>query len=374
MKADVIGRTFIVSLLGIAGAALVPGQSYLGGIRGLVQDTGGAVIVNAKVTLVNAATQVSRAIVSSAQGEYVFSQIDPATYTIDIESPGFKKLEKKGIIVGTQQFLTIDLKLEVGEVSTSIQVTEDVPLVESSNASNGQVLDTQKMVDLPNLGRNPFLMAKLSTNVTPAGDPRFNRFQDQSGSSAISIAGGPIRGNNYLIDGIPISDSTNRAVIIPSIEATSEMKMQTGTYDASMGRTGGGVFNTLLKSGSNDYHASLFGYTRQTDWVANNFFYNAAGRARPETKYYTWGASLGGAVAVPKVYNGKNKTFFWIATESYRQQSPLADQYAVPTALEKTGDFSKSVPLVESSNATNGQVLDTQRRWWIFLTWAATLS
>jgi hypothetical protein len=342
VKAQIISRTFLAAILGIAGAPFLSAQSYLGGIRGLVQDTGGAVIVNAKVTLINESTQVSRSGVSNSQGEYVFSQIDPATYTIDIEAPGFKKLQKKGVIVGTQQFLTVDLKMEVGEVTTSVQVTEDVPLIETANASNGQVLDSQKMVDLPNLGRNPFLMAKLSTNVTPAGDPRFNRFQDQSGSSAISIAGGPIRGNNYLIDGIPISDSTNRAVIIPSIEATAEMKMQTGTYDASMGRTGGGVFNTLLKSGSNDYHASLFGYTRQTDWVANNFFYNAAGTTRPETSFYTWGGSLGGAVVIPKVYNGKNKTFFWIATESYRQQSPLADQYALPTALEKTGDFSKS--------------------------------
>ena len=342
MKAHVICRTLSAAVLGIAGAYLLTAQSYLGGIRGLIQDTGGAVMVNAKVTLVNEATQVSRSSISNAQGEYVFSQIDPATYTIDVESAGFKKLEKKGVIVGTQQFLTIDLKLQVGEVTTSVQVSEDVPLIETANASNGQVLDTQKMVDLPNLGRNPFLMAKLSSNVTPAGDPRFNRFQDQSGSSAISVAGGPIRGNNYLIDGIPISDSTNRAVIIPSIEATAEMKMQTGTYDASMGRTGGGVFNTLLRSGSNDYHAAIFGYTRQTDWVANNFFYNAAGRERPETKFYTWGASFGGAVVIPKVYNGKNKTFFWVATESYRQQSPLADQYALPTALEKAGDFSKS--------------------------------
>jgi hypothetical protein len=100
-----------------------------------------------------------------------------------------------------------------------VQVTGEVPLIESSNASNGQFLDTQKLTDLPNLGRNPFLLAKLAANVNPVGDPRFNRFQDQSGSSAISISGGPVRGNNYLIDGIPITDSTNRVVIIPSLES-----------------------------------------------------------------------------------------------------------------------------------------------------------
>ena len=349
-------RTLIPAFLLLAGAATLFAQSYLGGVRGSVQDSGGAVLVNAKVTLVNQEKQTSRATVTSAQGEYVFSQVDPATYMLVVESPGFKKTEKKGIIIDTQQQLTVDLKLEVGDVTSSVQVTEEVPLIETSNASNGQVLDSQKMTDLPNLGRNPFLLSKLSTNVVAAGDPRFNRFQDQSGSSAISIAGGPVRGNNYLIDGIPITDSTNRAVIIPSIEATSEMKLQTGTYDAQMGRTGGGVFNTLLKSGTNDFHAALFGYTRQTDFVANNFFYNAAGRQRPETPYYTWGAAFGGPVEIPKLYNGKNKTFFWVATESYRQQSPLADSYALPTALEAKGDYSKSSAAIFMPNSARACV------------------
>jgi hypothetical protein len=270
-----------------------------------------------------------------------------------VEAPGFKKLEKTGVIVGTAQSLEVDLKVEVGEVSSSVQVNEEVPLIETANASNGQVLDTQKMTDLPNLGRNPFLMARLSTNVVAAGDPRFNRMQDQSGSSQISVVGGPVRGNNYLIDGVPITDSTNRAIIIPSIEATQEMKLQAGTYDATMGRTGGGVFNTLLKSGTNTYHATLFGYTRQTDWLANSFFRNLSGTPRPETPYYTWGGSFGGPVILPKVYNGRNKTFFWVATESYRQKSPLSDSYALPTPLEKLGDYSKSSATIYDPNSTH---------------------
>jgi hypothetical protein len=335
-------RVLFAAAIGMAGASQIPAQSYLGGVRGVIQDPGGASVPDAKVTLVNSATQVSRSTVSNMQGEYVFSQIDPANYSINVEAAGFKKLEKTGIIIGTAQFLNADIKIEVGEVTSSVQVNEEVPLIETANASNGQVLDSQKMTDLPNLGRNPFLLAKLSSNVVAAGDPRFNRMQDQSGSSQISVVGGPVRGNNYLIDGIPITDSTNRAIIIPSIEATGEMKLQAGTYDATMGRTGGGVFNTLLKSGTNDYHAALFGYTRQTDWLANSFFRNANGTPRADTPYYTWGGAFGGPVIIPKVYNGKNKTFFWVATESYRQKSPLSDQYALPTPLEKAGNYSKS--------------------------------
>jgi hypothetical protein len=323
-------------------AAAVWAQSYQGGIRGTVTDPQGAAVPDVKVTLINQATGVARATLANTTGEYVFSSIEPATYTISAANPSFKTFERKNVIVGTQEFLKVDVQMEIGSVNDTVMVTGEVALIENANASNGQVLDTQKMTDLPNLGRNPFLLSKLASNVTPVGDPRFNRFQDQSGSSAISIAGGPIRGNNYLIDGVPITDANNRAVIIPSIEATQEMKLQNGTYDATMGRTGGGVFNVYMKSGSNDFHGSLFGYTRQTDWVANNFFYNQSGAARPDQPYYTWGGSFGGPVVIPKVYNGKNKTFFWIVTESYRQHSPLSDSYAVPTALEAQGNYSQS--------------------------------
>jgi hypothetical protein len=342
VKANHLLRVTLAAVIGLVSSSLLPAQSFLGGVRGLVQDSGSAVVASAKVNLINDATQSSRSTVTNGQGEYAFSQIEPATYSIVVESPGFKKVTRKDVIVATAQTVTVDLKLEIGDVTTSVSVTEEVPLIETSNAQNGQVLDTQKMTDLPNLGRNPFLLSKLSTNVVTAGDPRFNRFQDQSGSSQISVAGGPVRGNNYLIDGIPITDSTNRAVIIPSIESTQEMKLQTGTYDATMGRTGGGVFNVLLKSGSNQYHGVLMGSTRQTDWAANNFFLNAAGTARPESTFYNWAGSFGGPVIIPKVYNGKNKTFFWVATESYRQKSPLSDQYALPTALERAGNYSQS--------------------------------
>ena len=158
-------------------------------------------------------------------------------------------------------------------------MTESAPLVETSNASQGQVIDNQKLTDLPNLGRNPFMMSKLAQNVVPVGNPAYNRMEDQSGSSQISIAGGPVRGNNYLIDGVPITDATNRAIIIPSLEAVQEVKIQANTYDAEMARTGGGMFNTLMKSGTNNYHGSLYGHLRRTAWDANSFFNNAAGRS-----------------------------------------------------------------------------------------------
>ncbi len=323
-------------------AACLAAQSYQGGVRGSVMDQQGAVVPNVRVTLTNEATSVGRSTLATANGTYVFSDVDPAKYTVSAESPGFKKYEQAGIVVGTQEFLTVDLKLEVGSMTQSVTVTEEVPLVESSNASQGQVIDNQQLTDLPNLGRNPFMMSKVAQNVMPVGDPAYNRMEDQSGSSQISIAGGPVRGNNYLLDGVPITDADNRAMIIPTIEAVQEVKIQANTYDAEMARTGGGMFNTFLKSGTNAYHGVLFGSTRQTGWSGNNFFNNAAGLPLPPQWNYTYAAAFGGRVWIPKLYDGKNKTFFWIAREGYDDTQSNSSQLYTPTALERQGNFSQS--------------------------------
>ena len=333
-------KVFVAAVLSLA--ALSWSQSYLGGIRGTITDAAGGAVNDAKISMIDEATGALRSTLSSGDGAYSFSQVVPATYTLTAEAPGFKKIERKHVIVGTQEFVGVDLRLELGAVSESVQVTEEVPLIESTNASQGQVLDRQKLIDLPNLGRNPFMMSKLAQNVTPVGDPHYNRMEDQSGSSQISIAGGPVRGNNYLLDGIPITDAANRAIIIPTLEAVQEVKIQSNTYDAEMARTGGGMFNTYLKSGTNDYHGSLFGSMRATSWAANNFFNNAAGIPLPDQPNYTFGASFGGPVRVPKVYNGKNRTFFWLAWEDYDDTQSNTSQFATPTALERIGDFSQS--------------------------------
>ena len=318
------------------------GQSYQGGIRGLVADPNGAVVASSKVVLLDEGTGVARATLTSNEGEYVFSQVVPATYSVIAEAPGFKRFERKGITVATAQYITLDLKLEVGQVTETVEVSADAPLLESSNASTGQVIDRQKLVDLPNLGRNPFMMSKLSQNVMQVGNPAYNRMQDQSGSSQISIAGGPVRGNNYLLDGIPITDATNRAIIIPSLEAVEEVKVQASTYDAEMARTGGGMFNTLMKSGSNEYHGSLLGYMRQTEWLANTFFNNRNGTPISPQPFRNYGASFGGPISIPKVYDGKNRTFFWFAWEGYRDTQANSTEFATPSMSERVGDFSQT--------------------------------
>ncbi len=323
-------------------AVLLSAQSFQGSLRGRVTDPNGAAVPLVKITLTDEGTSLARATITSDVGEYAFAAVNPATYTITAESPGFSVATRKGVVVSTQTAVTVDMKLDLGSVSEQVNVVEETPLIETASASTGQVVDRQKLIDLPNLGRNPFMLSKLSESVVQVGNPKFNRMQDQSGSSQISIAGGPVRGNNYLLDGISITDSTNRAVIIPSVEAVQEMKVQANTYDAEMGRTGGGTFNTFLRSGTNELHGSAFGYVRETEWLANNFFSNRAGQPRINQPFRNYGGSIGGPVVLPKIYNGRNKTFFWITGEAYRQTESAGSRLSVPTALERIGDFSQS--------------------------------
>ena len=158
--------------------------------------------------------------------------------------------------IGTQQFVGLDVVLEVGTLSETITVTAHAPLIESTNASVGGVIDAQALEAIPTAGRSVFLMATLEPTVQASGNAHWNRMQDQVGNSAISMGGGPVRANNFLVDGFPVTDLQNRASTNPSMEAVQEMKVQVHTYDAEMGRTGGGVMNMSARSGSNQWKGS----------------------------------------------------------------------------------------------------------------------
>jgi hypothetical protein len=336
-------------------SALVWAQSFQGSLRGRVTDPKDAVVPLAKVTLIEEATSVASTTVTNDKGEYSFPVLNPGTYELDVEAPGFKKLAQKGITIVTQTANTQDAKLDIGQVTETIDVTADAELLATSEASTGTDIDRQKLEDIPNLGRDPFMLARLSEGVVWTGNPKFDRMEDQSGQSSVSIAGGPTQTNNYTLDGVSITDSTNRAVIIPSMEGVQEMKVQANTYDASMGRTGGGVFNATMRSGENRMHGSLFGIIRETSWLANTYFANAAGIPVLSQPFKNYGDSLGGPVRIPKIYDGRNKTFFFVTTEGYRMFDAATTVDSVPTALERVGNFSQS--MYNKGTAANPQLV-----------------
>ena len=348
---------FFVLLL-IAGIQ-ASAQSNYGAIRGIVTDIQQAGIPGSIVVLTSETTRISRTTVTNGSGEYVFSAVDPGKYTVTVTSDRFKRSQVNGLIVDAGNTIGHDVKLELGSTSESIEVTATDPVVDNTTSYAGQLIDSQKLQNLPNPGRNPFLFSKLDNATTAVGDPRFVRFQDQSGSSTISIAGAPMSSNNYSIDGVPITDFNNRAVIIPSIEAVEEVKVQANTYDAEIGRTSGGMFNTTLKSGSSALHGVLQGETRQTNWGANTYFNNQQRIPRGAAEFYSYVGSLSGPLPLPRWLGGKDKTFFAITEEGYRQRSPFVNstRFAVPTALQRTGDFSEIgivTPAGTCATGTNG--------------------
>jgi trimeric autotransporter adhesin len=317
-------------------------QSFQGSLRGRVLDSSGEAAAAARVTITDQGTRETRNTITNDLGEYAFSAVNPSLYTLAAERPGFKKLERRSVEIATQANVTLDLTLELGQITESVNVTAEAPALQTADASTGQEIDNQKITDLPNLGRNPYFAGKLAQSVVFVANPKFARMQDQNGNSQVSIGGGPLRTNNYLVDGISITDSNNRAVIVPSPEAVEEMKIQASTYDAEVGRTGGGSFNTLLRGGTNALHGSAVGHIRETSWNANSFFANKAGQPIAAQPFRDWAFSLGGPVVLPKIYDGHNKTFFFASDESYREVDGSTTTLSVPTALERTGNFSQS--------------------------------
>lgn len=309
-------------------------QTFTGGLRGAVKDSGG-VVPGVTVTLLNDATGASRDAVSNESGEYVFAAVPPGNYSVKAELTGFKTYENKGIRIAAQQFITLDIVLEVGQLQETITVTGAAPLIDTSNATGGGVISTQQLSTLPSGGRSAFLFAVTLPTVVASGDSQFNRQQDQTNASLLSLGGGTRRGNNYLVDGVPVTDIRNRASANPTIEALDDVAVQVHLYDAEAGRTGGGTFNVATKSGTNDWHGSGFYQNRPRWGMANNFFSEKNGSPLPETYYHLGGGGFGGPIV-------RNRTFFWYAMEGYGSNTTRNGSQRLPTARERAGDFSRS--------------------------------
>ena len=323
----------------IALAALVPGsqawaQIYQGGVRGLARDQTG-VLPGAEVLLINEATNAARTVVTNDVGEYVFASVLPGVYTVRASLTGFASAERTGIRIGTQQTVVLDFTLQVGSITEQITVSGGAPQVERSTATVASSLDRAALQTLPIFGRNPFYASVSTAGVIQSGDPQFVRYQDQTNASLLSLGGGPRRGNGYLIEGVPMTDFINRPTIVPSIEAIEDLKIQTKTYEVDMGHAAGGVFNTTARSGSNSWHGSAL-LVNKPGWGAGQlYFAKKAGIPNPPQYYYNWAGSVGGPIV-------SDRTFFWFSSDSYKQKGTRNNVLAVPTALERSGDFSQT--------------------------------
>jgi hypothetical protein len=324
----------VVALAVLAVASTAAAQTFTGGLRGAVRDANG-VIPGVTVQLISEETGATRDAVSNEEGLYNFAAVPPGVYTVKGQLTGFRTYEQTGIRVAAQQFVTIDITLEVGALQETITVTGAAPLIDTSTASGGGVIDSQQLLTLPSAGRSAFLFAVTLPTVVATGDPQFNRQQDQTNASLLSLGGGARRANNYLLDGVPVTDITNRASANPSMEAIADVAVQVHTYDAETGRTGGGTFNTATKSGTNVFAGSGF-YQNRPKWGATNDYFNEkAGVPLPPTYFHYGAAGVGGPIV-------RNRTFFWASVEGYGSNTTRSGNARLPTDREKAGDFSQT--------------------------------
>ena len=344
--------TILITLLcGLAANA----QVNSGAVRGEVKDANGALVSGAKVTLTNQETGVVHASATNDKGVYLFPSIDPGTYTVTITKSGFQTFATTGNMVNLGATDTVDATLQVGATSETVEVVSDSLTLDTASTEGGQLFSQEQVQNLPSLGRNPFMFASYDANVVTLGDPRYVRAEDSTGSSQVSLAGAPSGTNSYNVDGIPVSTSSGGETFVVSPDAVSDARIQSDTFDAEVGRTGGGIFNTSLKSGSDQYHGELYGETRQTPWSANTWF-NYNGTPTPNDETYLYSGAFGGPVPFTNKISWLKNTFFWATEEGYRQGQPNTgtNQYYVPTTAERTGDFSAYAPANGSTTSCTG--------------------
>jgi hypothetical protein len=341
------------------GAALA--QAVSGTILGTVTDSTGAVVANAKVTIVNEGTGLTRVVTADSNGEYTAPALPTGHYTITSEMTGFKTVALSNIEVGVDQRVRINIKHEVGAMTESVSVTADTPLLQTSSSELGTTVTNQQIEALPLNGRNFVNLTRTIPGVL-RGIPGANI--DGAGSLAwrasasFSANGQRPRDNNYMLDGVDNNETWLQTVVIfPSVDALDEFKMQTSTYSAEYGRSLGGVVNLQIKSGTNNLRGSGFEFHRNDAFDANNFFNNRAGRPKPDFKQNQFGGTLGGAIF-------RDKTFFFTDYQGHREEQGQTFLSTVPSLAMRRGDFSELSRVIydpQTNQPFQGNVIPSNR-------------
>jgi hypothetical protein len=333
-------KWFIAVVL-LSGLSVI-GQT-LGEITGQVADPSGAGVPNSAVTLTNTTTNAVRQTTTNEQGLYTFPSVPPGIYNLKVEHPGFKTVTSNNVEVQVQQTVRLDLTLQVGQVSESIEVSAAADLLQSENATVGTVVETKSIVELPLNGREYLNLVTLAPNVSnlapPAGQAQSRQGGDRANQS-ISAGGNRIVYDYFTLDGVVNTDPNfNTYIVLPSIDALQEFKVQTGVYPAEFGHEATQV-NVLTKSGGNVYHGALFEFVRNNDFDALPYQFTAQRPGVSPFKWNDFGFEIDGPIVIPKLFNGRNRLFFMANDEWLVQRQTLPTTYSVPTAAMFGGDFS----------------------------------
>ncbi len=331
-----------VLLLGVL-CGVLAAQDFRATLTGRVADASNAPLVGAAVRLTNADTSESFRTRSDGQGNYSFALIKPGNYEVRAELDGFKRYVRQGFTLSVNQAATLDLRLEIGALAETVTVTDEAPLLDTASADRGGTIDAQTIKEMPLNGRNPFMLSSLVAGVNYNGSLAYQRPFDNGAIADFGISGGTNRSNEFLMDGVPNNAQAggNNIAYVPPVDSVQEFKIQTNSYDAQYGKTSGGIVNVVLKSGTNKLHGTVYEFARRNAWDANSFQNNARGAPKDGHFQDQYGVQLDGPIVIPKLYNGRGKTFFLLNYEGFREATPQPLVLSVPQPEMRTGDFSR---------------------------------
>jgi Carboxypeptidase regulatory-like domain len=331
----------LLSLLSTVSAA----QDFRATITGHVTDTNKAAIPNAQVVVKNTGTNETTTATTDSAGNYRAPLLRPGLYSVSVEATGFKKAVRESIELVISQVATIDVVLEPGNLSEQVTIQGEAPILESATADRGGVIDRQRVIELPLNARNPFMLGMLTAGVNFNGAAIWQRPFDNGAIAEWTINGSQSRGNEFLLDGAPNNSQAggNNIAYVPPVDSVQDFKIMTNTYDAQYGKTTGGIINVNLKSGTNAFHGSLYEFMRRTWLDATDFRLKANGSPKAQHYLDQYGGQVEGPVYIPKIYDGRDKTFFMFNYEGYREGVPQPLTLSVPQPEFLNGDFTKLV-------------------------------
>ena len=332
---------FLSMLLILAGSLAA---QTLGDVTGEIRDASGAQIPGVKVVITNTATGSARDTLTNDSGFYAFPALTPGAYTLRTEKQGFKAASSTSFDLQVQQSARLDLTLEVGSVSDSVEVNASGAMLQTENATVGTVVEQKRIVELPLNGRNYLALTALAPNVSfgfPSAGQADGRQGGDRANQNISVAGQRNNFNRFTLDGVENTDPNfNTYVIFPSVEALQEFKVQSGVYPAEFGR-GATQINVSTKGGGNAYHGALYEFLRNDKLDAKNYAFTTNRPKKDPFKWNQFGFTLSGPVTIPKLFDGKNRLFFMTNYEWFRQRRQVQGVYNLPSAQMRTGNFNE---------------------------------
>src|ERR1051325_11585209 len=340
-------QLIVISLFVLSGCLFGQG---LGEMVGVVTDPSGAVISGTKVTVTEVGTGFSRTAVTTGEGFYTIPSLRPAVYNLSVEASGFRTYTRNGVTLAADQTATVNVRLEVGAATESISVSANSVQVDTSTSTLRQVVDEKRITDLPLNGRNAAQLTGLVAGSVLAPNAGADQGQTKTFPGAVTFSTNGSRANNVsfrLDGGNNVDEYTNVNAPFPFPDALQEFSVQTSNYSAEFGQNSGGVVNIVTKSGTNDLHGDAFGFLRNNVFNARNFFSAKV----DQLKRSQFGGTIGGPVLIPRVYNGKDKTFFFFGYQGTTLRNLKGSSSAfVPTPANINGDFSALLSATAPAN------------------------